>query len=364
MKGTYFLGNGNFEIREKALSSLGPDEVLVRVAACGVCGTDVHIYHGDKGSAEVHPPVILGHELAGIVERVGENVDLVAAEDHVAIDPNIYCGKCRPCRQGKKQLCENLSAIGVTRDGGFADYCVVPQTQCFKVDQEIPIEHAAMAEPLACCIHGIDRAGIRPGSAVCVIGGGAIGLMMVQLARIAGASSVVLSEPNAFRRKVALEIGVDAAIDPLEEDLAARYEEVTGIHGADVVIECVGNTKAVEQAFAVAGKGAEIVLFSVPKPDTFHPLSLDDVYHKELSVTGSMIDPDTFERAVSLLNERRLKLAPIITHAYPTDRLEDAIRMQMSDESIKVVVSPDLTEPVALQPGESWKSYIFHAEIR
>ena len=319
-------------------------EVLVRVAACGICGTDVHIFHGDKGSAEVVPPVVLGHELSGVVEQVGPDVDMVSVSDHVVVDPNIYCGICRPCQMGKKQLCEHLSAIGVTRNGGFAEYCVVPQAQCFKVDREIPFEQAAMAEPLACCIHGIDRAGIRPGSAVCVVGGGAIGLMMVQLAKLAGAASVVLSEPIEFRRRVALEVGADAVINPVEENLAERYMGITGLAGADVVIECVGNTTAVRQAFEAAGRGAMVLLFSVPKPDTFHQLSLDEVYHKELNIAGSLIDPDTFLRAVALLNEGRIKLAPIITHAFPTARLKEAILMQMSDESIKVVAMPELAD--------------------
>lgn len=319
-------------------------EVLVRVAACGICGTDVHIFHGDKGSAEVVPPVVLGHELSGVVEQTGPGVSTVAVSDHVVVDPNIYCGICRPCQTGKKQLCEHLSAIGVTRNGGFAEYCVVPQAQCYKVNREIPLEQAAMAEPLACCIHGIDRAGIRPGSAVCVVGGGAIGLMMVQLARLAGAASVILSEPNEFRRRIALEVGASAVIDPVKEDLAGRYQEITGLAGADVVIECVGNTIAVKQAFEAAGRGATVLLFSVPKPDTFHPLSLEEVYHKELNIAGSLIDPDTFLRAVALLNEGRIKLAPIITHAFPTARLKDAILMQMSEESIKVVAVPGLSE--------------------
>ncbi len=342
MRGTYFLGDGQFETREMTFSPLADEEVLVRVSACGVCGTDVHIYHGDKGSAEVRPPVVLGHEISGVVEKVGAKVNTVAAGDHIAVDPNIYCGKCRPCRMGKKQLCTDLTAVGVTRNGGFADYCVVPQSQCFRIDKKIPLEQAAMAEPLSCCLHGIDLANIRTGSMVCVIGGGAIGLIMAQLARMSGAACVVVSEPNALRRKVAMETGADAVIDPVHEEIASRFKELTGVDGADTVIECVGNTVATGQAFQVAGAGATVLLFSVPKAGTFHPLSLDDMYHKELTVVGSMINPDTFERAVELLNGGRLNLGPVITHAFPIDQLKEAILMQMSEESIKVVVKPEI----------------------
>ncbi len=346
MIGNYFLGNGQFEVRSMTFPAPSRKEVLIRVAACGVCGTDVHIFHGDKGSAEVTPPVVLGHEISGVVEQVGSAVTRLAVGDHVAVDPNSYCGTCRSCRMGHKQTCSHLTAVGVTRDGGFADYCLVPEDQCFRIAPTIPLDYAAMTEPLACCIHGIDRACIRPGNTVCIIGAGAIGLLMLQLARLSGAAAVIQSEPIASRRFAALSLGADAVIDPRQENVKERFQELTGLEGADVVIECVGNTTAVAQAFEVAGSGATVLLFSVPKAGSVHPLSLDDVYHKELTIVGSLINPDTFERAVALLNSGRLNLQPIITHAFPVEQLKEAILMQMSEESIKVLVKPDLKEPV------------------
>ena len=136
MKGAFFLGNREFEVRDMEKRPLAADEVRIRVMACGVCGTDVHIYHGEAGSAEVTPPVVLGHEYAGIVEEVGADVKGLAPGDHVAVDPNIYCGACTPCRDGKKQFCEHLQALGVTRDGGFAQYSAAPAAQCFKLAPE------------------------------------------------------------------------------------------------------------------------------------------------------------------------------------------------------------------------------------
>ena len=133
MKGAFFLGNREFEVRDMEKRPLAADEVRIRVMACGVCGTDVHIYHGEVGSAEVTPPVVLGHEYAGIVEEVGADVKGLVPGDHVAVDPNIYCGACTPCRDGKKQFCEHLQALGVTRDGGFAQYSAAPAAQCFKL---------------------------------------------------------------------------------------------------------------------------------------------------------------------------------------------------------------------------------------
>lgn len=343
MKGSFFVGadqNPKFEVREMTFGALGPHDVLVNNKACGICGTDVHIYHGEKGSADVAPPVVLGHEFAGVVAEVGSEVTSVKPGDHVAMDPNMYCGQCMPCRMGKKQECEHLFALGVNVNGGFAEYAVCPETQCFKVREDISFDEAAMAEPLACVVHGIDQAQIQPGQAVLVIGGGTIGLMMVQMARLCGASTVILSEPVEMRRKIGMEVGADAAIDPIHENVPQRIKEICGRDGADVVIECVGKPFAVEQAFLAAGFAATILLFSVPGVDATVPLPLFDVYKKELRIVGSMINPDTHQRAVNLINSGRLELKKLITHVYDLEHMDEAIHMQMSAESIKVVVHP------------------------
>ena len=340
MRSNYFLGNGEFEVREEPIPELGEKDVLVKVAACGICGTDVHIYHGDKGSAEVNPPVVLGHELAGVVEKIGGKVTTVQVGDHVTVDPNIYCGKCHYCQIGKKQLCTNLYAIGVNRNGGFAEYCAAPETQCYHLNPDVPLAYGAMTEPLACCIHGIDRLNLHVGDTVCIIGGGAIGLLMLQLAKMSGASKVIVSEPVAMRREIAEKLGADLTVDPVNENLAERIEAYLGVPGVDAVIECVGNTIAVRQAFEAAKRGTSVLLFSVPKPGTNHPLDLMDVYKKELTVMGSMINPDTHARAAALINSGRIRLEEIITHAYPLAQLKDAILMQMSNESLKVILEP------------------------
>lgn len=343
MKGSFFLGAGQkpaFELRELQLPALPDDGVLVRNMACGVCGTDVHIYHGEQGSAPVTPPVVLGHEFSGIVERVGASVRSVKPGDHVALDPNMYCGKCRACRMGKKQNCESLYALGVNTNGGFAEVCLAPETQCFRIDESVSFDAAAMAEPLSCVLHGIDRLHIRAGQTVAVIGGGTIGLLMVQLAKLSGAAHVLVSEPSALRREIALRVGADSAVDPAQEALTERVRELLHADGADCVIECVGKTAAAEQAFEIAGSGASVLLFSVPGVTAKAELPLFPVYKKELTVMGSMINPDTFQRAVDLLNSGRLQISPLITHTYGLHQVEDAIRMQMSAESIKVLVHP------------------------
>lgn len=337
MKASRFLGNKTFAVADLPTPHAGPGELVLRNQVCGVCGTDVHIYHGEPGSADVNPPVVLGHEYSGEVVEVGEGVTGFAVGDHVTVDPNIYCGHCAYCQNGKKQLCPSMEAIGVTRDGGFAQYSLIPAAQAFKLEPTVPWEAAAMAEPLACCLHGIDLAGIQVGDKVCVVGGGAIGLLMVQLAKLSGASQIVLSEPNEKRRQVGLQLGANAAIDPTRPDAQEAFAQVLD-GGANVVIECVGNVPAVKSAFQFAGKGATVLLFSVPKVDATFDLPLFDVYKKELTIKGSFVNPDTHARAVALINSGKVDFGPIITHRFTLDQLPEAIAMQMSDASIKVVV--------------------------
>lgn len=335
---SFFLGGGRFETRTVPLPVPGPGEVLLRNRAAGVCGTDVHIYKGEPGASPVRPPVVLGHEYAGEVCAVGPGVDALRPGDHVAIDPNIYCGACRACRTGKKQHCAHMDAIGVGRDGGFAEYSRVPAAQCFLLDPALPFEAGALTEPLACCLHGIDLAGIRPGDHVYIIGGGAIGLLMVQLARLSGAATVTLSEPVAARRERGLQLGADWALAPQEGVYPAAAPKALREGGADVVIECAGRPAATQRAFEAAARGAAVLLFSVPAPDTVFPLRLFDVFQKELKIMGSFVNPDTHQRAVDLLNAGRIQTAPLITHRFPVAQTEDAIRMQMSPEAIKVLV--------------------------
>lgn len=339
MRGAYFLGNQTIETRPLPPLHPGKGEVLLRVCACGVCGTDVHIYRGGKGSADVTPPVILGHEFSGFVEELGAGVTGLKVGQLVTVDPNIYCGTCPPCRTGHKQTCHHMQAVGVTMDGGFADYCVAPAAQCITVPEGTDPELAALGEPLACCLHGIDRAAIRPGDTVLVIGGGTIGQMMLQLAKLSGAGKVLLSEPVAARRELALSLGADGAIDPMNEELNARLTELTGQDGANVVIECVGSPRTVSQAVDAATRCGRIVLFGVPPVDGVLSTSLYAIYQKELTILGSFVNPDTQSRAVALIASGRLKLKPLITHRFPVCQLEDAIKMQQGAESVKVLVT-------------------------
>ncbi|MCE5344227.1 MAG: zinc-dependent alcohol dehydrogenase family protein [Eubacteriales bacterium] len=339
MKGCYFLGNGQFQIRNMEERALLPHEIRLKNMAAGICGTDVHIYHGDKGSADVVPPVVLGHEYSGIVLETGCEVKALHPGDHVTVDPNRYCGECGFCRTGRKQLCDQLFAIGVNRDGGFAQQNVVPEAQCYRLGDHVPFRAGAMAEPLSCCLHGVEKIGVHTGETVLVVGGGTIGLLMLQLARLQGASTVIVSEPVPFRREIAMQLGASASAEPAK--IAETIKQATGGGGVDVIMECSGNNAAAQQTLTLARKGTRILFFAVPAPEATVQLPLFDVFQKELMISGSFINPDTFQHAVSLLNAGIIQTGLLITHDYALDCVEQAIRMQMGMDSIKVMVLPN-----------------------
>ena len=324
MQGNYFLGSRQFQVREMSFPPLGDFEVKIQNMAAGICGTDIHIYHGEKGSAEVTPPVVLGHEYAGVVVETGRGVTTVRTGDHVTVDPNIYCGTCPYCKAGKKQLCSNLVAVGVNFDGGFAQYSVVPEGQVYRLNPEVSFAEGAMAEPLACCIHGVELAGIELGDTVCVIGGGAIGLLMVQLLRLAGASFVALLEPVQAKRELGLRLGADVAIDSVHEDPAEALRRA-GAGRLDTVIECAGLPVTVEQAIRIAGNRSVVMLFGLTKPDDAVSVKPFDLFRRELTIKASYINPYTMGRAVDLINAGRLDVHSMVAQAIPLSGLRDVL---------------------------------------
>lgn len=278
---------GEVAIEQRPMPTAGPGQVVLKVAACGVCGTDVHIFHGEFRGAY---PMIPGHEYSGTVVEVGEGVFNVKPGDHVVIDPNIACGACRYCRHGLIHLCEHLTALGVDIPGGFAEYNLAPATQVYKIPDTLSLKHAAMVEPIACCLHGIDRAQIQSGDSVLILGAGPIGLIMTQLAKVAGAAQVMVSEPAAGKRLRAEQLGASATFDPSKCDLAEEVKKRTEI-GADVVIECVGRPETSAQTVKTARRGGRIVLFGVNLKDTVVPFKPFDIYMDELSISAATSTP-------------------------------------------------------------------------
>ncbi|MFP3895701.1 MAG: zinc-dependent alcohol dehydrogenase family protein [Anaerolineales bacterium] len=333
MRAAVFYGARDLRIEEREGPRAGEGEVVVEVLACGICGTDRHIYHGQFAAK---PPVVPGHEYTGRIVEVGKGVSGLAVDDHVAIDPNIHCGACRFCRRGDIHLCENLSALGVDMDGGFAELAVAPSRQCYLLPDSVSPLEGALAEPLACCVHGIDLAEVGVGDRVAVIGGGLIGQMLAQLARLRGAGYLVLSDPIVARREMALSLGVDAVIDPTSSN--ALQETPLG-EGADVVIEAVGSAQTAVQAIEWAAPGGTIVWFGVAPPGDTVDVEPNLVFRKELTIRGSLVNPHTHGRALALLASEQVDVAPLITRTIGLDALLQVLS-QGPDEEIKTVVTP------------------------
>jgi threonine dehydrogenase-like Zn-dependent dehydrogenase len=248
------------------------------------------------------------------VVQVGDKVSALKAGDRVSIDPNIYCGECDYCRGGRLHLCNHLQAVGVTRDGGMGEYCTVPAANCYTLPEELSYEEGAMIEPLGCVLHGFQQINIWPGASVLVIGGGYIGLMMLQMAKMYGGAPIVVSEPDLSKHSLALQMGATETVTPAElnERGASRF---------DIVIECVGRKDSMTQAVQMAKKGGTVLLFGVSAPDAKIEVSPFDIFSKELTIKGSFINPHTHDQAIALVQQGKIQIKPLLSHTFGLDEL-------------------------------------------
>lgn len=339
MKAARLVSVGTMVLEEVARPVPGPGELLVRVLACGICGSDRHMFRGEYPTAL---PVTLGHEFCGTVEAVGEEVSRFSAGALVTGDPNIACGHCRYCRLGRPNLCDSLTAIGVFRDGGFADHLIVPQGQAVALPADLSPLHGAFCEPLACCLHGLDIARIGPGDSVAVLGGGVIGLLMVQLARLAGASTVVLSTRQQPRRALALELGATHAVDAARDEVDAAIAGARGIApgGVDVVLECAGVAETFRQSLRIARRGGAVVIFGVMPKGEEVAVSPYDLLVKELRLESAWLNPLTHGRAAAMIASGVLELDRLITRTIGLDEVPAVIGAAPAFGEIKIVAVP------------------------
>lgn len=339
MNAAIFYGVKDLRVEETKARSLGPNEVKIQVKACGVCGTDLHIFSGAEGAAKCTPPIILGHEFSGIIEDVGSCVTEFHPGDRVCIDPNDMCGECYYCKTGSAHFCENMIGIGTTTDGGFAEYCTVNQKQVYKMGDEMSFEEGAMAEPISCCLHGIDLCGIKAGDTAMVIGGGTIGQIMLQLARISGASTLILVEPIKEKRVLGLKLGADITIDPLTENVPDVLKKQL-IQHVNVTIECVGLKSTMVDAIQYTGKGGTAMLFGLTDPACQIPLAPFDLFKREVSIKASFINPYTYQRAVNLLNSKKINVKDLITDTLPLSDIQRVFTDDTYRRSGKIIIKP------------------------
>lgn len=313
---------------ERQIPSPDDGELLVTVEASGLCGTDLHIAAGEYPTAK--GGVVLGHEYAGVVAGIGLGVSRWAVGDRVVIDPNIPCRQCRACHRGETHLCTDPGALGVTRDGGLSTSSIVPVAQAYRIPDGLSTLGASLTEPLACALHAVDRAELRPGDTAVVIGAGPIGLLCTSLLRAAGATRVLVSEPRDARREAIATFGGEPV-------LPAGLPEGE----ADVVLECVGLPATLAAAIPAARTGGTIVWVGVAAPNATVAVNPYDIFRRELTIKGTYTNPFTMDRSLALLASGAIPWEALITHRLPLDRFDEAWEAHQTSAGLKVTVLPN-----------------------
>ncbi len=308
----------------------GPGEVLVRIEAAGICGTDRHLYHGEFPCA---PPVTLGHEFCGIVTARGTGVDIPLGA-RVTCDPNDPCLTCPQCLRGRVNLCQRNSVTGITRDGGFAPLAVFPARKAIPLPADLPPLHGAFAEPLACTLHGIDMGAPQAGERVTILGGGVIGLLALQLARNAGAETLLVTR-HADKRRLAESLGATATADGTG---AARAHWP---QGADLTVECAGVAETVEAAPSLTAAGGRVVVLGVLARGLRVQIEPFDLLFREIRLLHSFINPFTQSRAAAMIASGAVSVAPLVSRTLPLSEAAEAIRAPARPGEVRAVVVPE-----------------------
>ncbi|HEX3789507.1 MAG TPA: zinc-dependent alcohol dehydrogenase family protein [Pseudonocardiaceae bacterium] len=307
MKAAVISGIGTVEVTTVDDPTPGPTDVVVDVAACGLCGTDLHILQGEFAPTL---PVIPGHEFAGEIVAVGSAVDQLIVGDRVAVDPSLYCYGCRNCRRGMNNLCERWAAIGVTTSGGAAEFAAAPARNCVKLPDQVSVRDAALIEPLSCAIRGYDVLRSQLGSQVLIYGSGTMGLMMLQLAKRVGAASVDVVDLNPERLKTAQQLGCTATGSTPDEIDDRPY-------GWDLVVDATGNAKAIQDGLGRVGKGGTFLQFGVADYAARAVIEPYRIYNQEITITGSMAVLNSYQRAAELFAAGVLDPDVFISDRFP-----------------------------------------------
>jgi threonine 3-dehydrogenase len=330
------------QLESVPVPSIGPNDVLVRVRAASICGTDLHIYEWDAWSqGRLRPPLTFGHEFCGVVEKIGDEVAGFTPGDFVSAEMHVNCGHCLPCRLGEGHVCENVRIIGIDIDGCFAEFVRIPARNVWKIDPSIPVHYAAVMDPLGNAVHTV-LAGPVAGRTVAVTGCGPIGLMSIAVARAAGASTVIATEVNAYRRELATKMGADASLDPAAGDVVAQAKELTGGAGVDILLEMSGHPQAIHQGLAMLRPAGRASLLGIPRgPVTLN--LFDDVIGKGVVVQGIFGRRmfETWVEMTELLKSGRLNLEPLFHERLPIEKFEQAFELLEAGRANKVLLFPN-----------------------
>ncbi len=342
MKALLLSEYNKLEIADLPVPVPGRDELLVRVAACGICGSDVHGYDGSTGRRI--PPIVMGHEAAGIVASVGAAVDNFREGDRVTFDSTVYCGLCGFCQRGEVNLCDNRQVLGVScgdyrRAGAFAEFVVVPARIAYLLPENLSFAEAALLEAVSVALHAVSLVTIAPGSSALVVGAGTIGLLAQQALRVAGCSRVFVTEMDSTRLSLSEKLGATAVL-PSGPELVKNLLELTGGVGVDVVVEAVGITPAIYSAIDCVKKGGCVVLVGNVSPEVTIPLQ--KIVSRQIRLQGSCASSGEYPRAIEVMSKGEIKVKPLITAIAPlTDGPQWFERLHAREPNLmKVVLEP------------------------
>jgi len=345
MKAVRFYAPQDIRLEEVETPKIGPDEILVKVEIALTCGTDVKMYR--RGHPLVTPPLIFGHEFAGVVAEVGRKVTRFKEGQRIVAANSAPCNTCYFCKIGKPNLCERLleTLIGFSVSGAYAEYVRVPASivkqNTYELPNNVSFEEAALLEPLACVVNGNAEANIKIGDTVVVIGAGPIGLMHVQLAKISGAKNVICTDLREERLKIAAEVGADTLINASEEDQLKRVKDVTDGLGADVVIEAVGLPQTWELAVDMTRKAGTTILFGGCPSGTKITLDTQRIHYEDLTIKGVFHHtPLSVKRAYELITSKLFNGRPLITDKMPLSEVEQALQRMIEGKCIKIALEP------------------------
>jgi L-iditol 2-dehydrogenase len=310
MKQAVMTSPGQIELRDVPVPSVGPGDVLFRMKRIGVCGSDIHVYHGKHALTPY--PVVQGHEVCGVIEKVGAGVRGLKPGDIATIQPQVTCGTCYACTHGAYHICDSLKVMGFQTTGAGSEFFAVAADKVLKLPPRMDLEHGAMIEPAAVAVHALGRAGDIKGLKILVLGAGPIGNLVAQTAKGLGAAAVMITDVSQFRLDLAGQCGVDARVNVAGADLGAAVREQFGESKADLILECVGSQQTIAQAVTVARKGTDIIVVGVfgDKPT----VDMGTVQDRELRLIGTLMyrEPD-WKKAIELVEKGKIQLAPLIT---------------------------------------------------
>ena len=337
MKAGVMIEPGKIRVQEVEVPVITDDEVLIKVKYCGICGTDIHIYNGVYSKDKL--PLIPGHEFVGTIAATGSKVKGWSEGDAVTADINLCCGSCIYCLQNKPLLCNEMSQIGIHQNGGFAEYVAVPAKSLFRLNPDVPMEKFALIEPLSCCVRTFRAAEISFAKSVTIIGAGSMGLLLVQMAKLVGASPIIMVAREEDNFDLAVEMGADHAVVADENDIT-KVRELTGGYGSDFVIEAVGRPETYEKALKMLAPGGRLVAFGIMQEGKTIPYELFRTVLFEQSVTGACAGAGiNFSETIQLIEYDRFNLDDYTKNIVPLEEIADGFDTVLKDKSkLKVLI--------------------------